>query len=1013
MIKGETAAMTAALGPAQWPIWAAYGTSIYDRRTRLRIRVPGSGRDDCSLARALRRLTDHDLLAMRLSDIDGIRLPMLSTTSGPAVHYTPSRPDETDTGAPFISVDTDRAYVEISMPSALADLRTLELIGDFAERALDDTAAESQPDTGLAYVDALEWVAQRIERDSPGTLDAAFRRLVCDSTDIAPPRYVSIALRDELSAAIARRSADSGESPDDIASAASLIVTNVIDPRPNGRTGRVLGGRPLDDFATLAGRLDVLAPVEVPVSGRDTLTDIARRTASARGMAEKEYQRDPLETVERAIQVAGSPGLSLAVAVLAGPQVCCLNADPGPWPLLLLWSADPAQRRLRYDRNMVSARQAERMQARLCQVLADPGRREPHVIDMAVTGTREQRWLRSQLTGSSATITEHDTIVTEIVAAARRDPSALAVVGAGRSLSYGELLARCSWLASRLRAEGVRTDEPVGLGADSLDDFVIGSMAIMTAGAAFLPLDLSWPAERLRRAAAGADVRVVLASSDVRSRWRYEAPIVDLGETGAADAAFLQDAAPPSAALAYVLHTSGSTGEPKATGIEHRQLAAYCRHIGQLMGVTARSSAATAASPAADLAYTTIFPLLAAGAMVVEVPDTCRLDADAFGDIISGQSVEILKIAPSHLDALLAGRSGARILPRRVLICGGERLPAALVERVRQERPSLLVMNHYGPTEATIGALVDVGAQAASGEVPIGRPLPHVSAEIRSGAGTWAPVGAVGDLYIGGAGVSRGYLNKPRLTAEFFVPALSGSPGSRVYDTGDRCVMGEDGRVTFRERRDDQVKIRGNRVEPGEVESVLASLPGVHTARVLAQATGSGVDLVGVVQADVNAASSARLLAQLRDRLPDVMVPRSLVIVERIPLQPNGKVDRTAVMALTQASSVSSRAPAGDLERVLAAVWCELLELPAIGATEDVFTTGAHSLIATQALSRIREAFDVEVEIADIFDYPTVAELAGRLLKLGNSSTLHRRAEVLCKVLDMPDDEIDALLQEG
>jgi acyl-coenzyme A synthetase/AMP-(fatty) acid ligase/acyl carrier protein len=419
----------------------------------------------------------------------------------------------------------------------------------------------------------------------------------------------------------------------------------------------------------------------------------------------------------------------------------------------------------------------------------------------------------------------------------------------------------------------------------------------------------------------------------------------------------------------------------------------------------------------ADLGNTSVFPCLIGGGTLHVLSYDTAMDAARFAAYAATNGVDVLKITPSHLNALLSSPGGAGVLPRRFLFLGGEACSWELVARVRQAG-TCQVINHYGPTETTIGSLTyPVPAEAPlTTTVPIGRPIANTRIYLLDSRQAPVPVGVPGELYIGGDGLARGYIGQQDLTESRFVPNPFTGDGSRLYRTGDQARYLADGNVEFLGRFDDQVKIRGFRVEPGEIEAVLRTHPGVHQAVVVCREDGSGEKrLVGYyVGSTHDTPSGEALKAFLQESLPEYMIPWSLVRLTSLPLTPNGKVDRAALPAPeTVAPDVSRERtlPRTPVEQQLASIWEEVLGGEAIGVDDDFFELGGHSLMAIQVMSRVRETFQVEIPMNALFECPTIASLAEIVAAeqeaLGVPSDLD---QLLVDLENLSDEEAEALL---
>ncbi|HZM00201.1 MAG TPA: amino acid adenylation domain-containing protein, partial [Planctomycetota bacterium] len=438
--------------------------------------------------------------------------------------------------------------------------------------------------------------------------------------------------------------------------------------------------------------------------------------------------------------------------------------------------------------------------------------------------------------------------------------------------------------------------------------------------------------------------------------------------------------------LAYVIYTSGSTGQPKGVEVEHAQVLSYLSAIVPRLDVPAHSVFATVSTLAADLGNTSIFPALCGGGCLHVLTDERIGDGAAFADWFSRHAVDVLKIVPSHLEALLAAAPRpAEVLPRRLLVLGGEACTWELVERVAALAPGLAVMNHYGPAETTVGALAHRlqpgDRQRFPLRPPLGRPLGNAQVYLVDRHLEPVPVGAAGEILIAGGGVSRGYRNRPQLTAERFIahPFRRGAEG-RAYRTGDLGRFARDGSLQFLGRADDQVKVRGFRVELGEVKAALERHPGVASAAVVVRPDPLGVQRIAayVVPRAGAALDTAELRASLKSRLPDYMVPASCALLAALPLTKNGKLDRRALPApdfdrdVLREAYVAPRTPA---EETLARIWCEVLRLPRVGVHDNFFELGGESILSIQIISRANQA-GLRLKPKDVFERATIAELA-------------------------------------
>ncbi|HEV7509453.1 MAG TPA: amino acid adenylation domain-containing protein [Thermoanaerobaculia bacterium] len=557
---------------------------------------------------------------------------------------------------------------------------------------------------------------------------------------------------------------------------------------------------------------------------------------------------------------------------------------------------------------------------------------------------------------------------------AARAPEAIAVIARERQLTYGELDRRSNQVAHRLRELGVGPECAVGIAVERSVELLVALFGVLKAGGVCVPLDPSYPAERLSYIREDAGVEVMLDTATI-------AEIGESGETGEIEVG------PDN--LAYLIYTSGSTGRPKGVMVRHGSLANYVTAFRDEHGLSPADRVLQFSALSFDTSAEEIYPCLTSGATLVLRDDSVLGSPAEFLRACGEQGITMLDLPTAFWHGLVAGlESEPTALPSalRLVIIGGER---ALPERVAAWHAlgnGARLVNTYGPTETTIvatrGAL-EPGA-AVAGEVPIGRPVPGASARVVDPEARLAPTGVPGELWVGGAGVARGYRGRADLTAERFVPdPWSAEPGARAYRTGDLVRWLASGDLEFLGRVDDQVKIRGFRVELREIEAALLEHPRVAAAVVAARERGAGDRrLEAFVVPREAAPTSTELRAFLRERLPDYMVPAVFATLAALPLTPSGKVDRRAVSAAAAETAARADegkafvAPRTTAEETVAAVWGEVLGLARVGATDHFFELGGHSLLLPQVLHRLRVAFQVEVPLRLLFDEPTVEGLA-------------------------------------
>ncbi|MFY2559117.1 amino acid adenylation domain-containing protein [Corallococcus terminator] len=599
---------------------------------------------------------------------------------------------------------------------------------------------------------------------------------------------------------------------------------------------------------------------------------------------------------------------------------------------------------------------------------------------------------RAQLLSWNATTTRYtggDTLHGLIEAQAARTPDAVAVAFEQTTLTWRELDGRANQLAHYLQRLGVGPETRVGVCLERSLELVIALLGVLKAGGAYVPLEPGHPRARLEGMARDAAAPVLLTSS------AFEGLFTSGGATRVCLDSDWETLAQGSSAplhvevsgetLAYVIYTSGSTGEPKGAMNTHAGIRNRLLWMQQTYGLGAKDRVLQKTPFGFDVSVWEFFWPLFTGARLVVASPGGHQDPAYLRDVIADQGITTVHFVPSMLQVFLAEAGLERCTSLRRVLCSGEALSPELRDRCLARLPEAELHNLYGPTEAA----VDVSAWAcrpgqSSRTVPIGQPVANTSLHILDPRLAPVPVGIPGELYIGGVQVGRGYLGRPELTAERFLPdPFAASPGARMYRTGDRARFLPDGNIEYLGRLDFQVKVRGLRIELGEIEATLEKHPSVRQAAVRVRDDAAGNrHLVAIIAPAAPAPSPAELKEFLAARLPAYMVPASFGFLDALPVNASGKLDRRALAALYVDLPAPARAwvgPRSQAEAWVAQVWCTVLGRERVGVDEDFFELGGHSLLATQVISRLRSAFGVELPIQALFEAPTVATLAARL----------------------------------
>ncbi|MEA2691483.1 MAG: hypothetical protein QOJ16_870, partial [Acidobacteriota bacterium] len=709
----------------------------------------------------------------------------------------------------------------------------------------------------------------------------------------------------------------------------------------------------------------------------------------------RDPSRTPLFQVLFALQNAPRESLTLpGLELLPAPA----GWQSAKFDLTLTLSETPAglAGAWEYSRDLFEAPTISRLGEQLARLLAaaaaEPGTR---LADLPLLSPAERHQLLQEWRSGE---TEHPRLSTVhglFAEQAARRPDAAAVVFGDAVLSYREAGRqagrRARRLAGRLAELGVGPEARVGLLLEHPVERVLAMLAILLAGGAYVPLDPSHPKERLGFLLADTAAVVVVAEEGLRGRLPADTAArlcLDLaaeGEPAEGESISAAFSAPPfatGASLAHVLYTSGSTGTPKGVAVTHRGVVRLARETGYVR-FGAGDRVAQVANPAFDAATFEIWGALVNGAALVVVEREVALAPERLAADLAARQVSVLLLTTALFNQV-AREAPAAFRPLTRLFFGGEAADPPSVRRVLAASPAARLINAYGPTEnTTISTCYPVKAVPAEAvTVPIGGPIANSTAEVLDRGGRPVPIGVPGELFVGGDGLARGYIGRPDLTAERFVP---GPLGERLYRTGDLARFLPSGALEFLGRGDQQVKIRGFRIEPGEIEAALSAHPAVGQAAVLFRQEAGGKRLtayvapLGAIAAEPGV-TAGELRAFLRERLPEPMVPAAFVLLDRLPITANGKLDRRALAALRPAAEEPGEGPSAALrtpiDEMLSGIWGELLGRERVGIDDSFFDLGGHSLLATQAMSRVRQAFGIELPLRTLFEVPTIAGLA-------------------------------------
>jgi amino acid adenylation domain-containing protein len=1056
------------LSPQQLHLWLLQQNSnAY--RSQCTVRLEGELNVDALRAALQRVVQRHDILRTSFMRTPGIKFPVqvISAETRPAPieltfeeralseseierlvdEPTPATADSEINpviSAAVYSVAADKHFVVLSVPALYADSRSLvNLVREIANLYADDSTGSEV----VQYLQFSEW-QNEIINDDEAEVGKSFWRKQGDvllypppalpfqsiSADAFSPRTVASEIEPETVAGLDELAEKFDTTTAIVLQACWQTLLWRLTGQANIVIGSVHDGRKYEELSHSLGLLARTLPIHQHFDERATFREILQQVAQRAGdaadwmeyfthdtaadeMAHGNFIPVAFEFVDLDLENANASfslrGLRSSfdrynVKLTCGRRDNSLLAD------------------FHYDSSVLREedvrRHCEQFHQLLLSVTQNP---ETLVGKLEIISDHERRRLVFDFNDTRADYASDKTIHQLLEEQAARTPDDIAVIFADQQLTYAELHSRANQLAHYLRALDVGPEVLVGIYMERSLEMLVGMLGVLKAGGAYVPLDLTYPQERLAFMLQDARVSVVLAQDDTAERLPdTEATVLPLDGYWPmieAESEETPDGGATAENAAYVIYTSGSTGKPKGVVIPHRGLVNYLTWAIKNYKV-AEGRGATVHSPLGfDLTVTSIFTPLLVGRSVALVPESQGLEG--FNAILRQEkNLSLIKLTPSHLELLNQMVSPEDIGgTTNVLIVGGEALWYETVDFWRTHAAETRVVNEYGPTETVVGCCVYEVANKTtnSAAVPIGRPIDNAELYVLDNYMQPVPTGVLGEIYIGGVQLARGYLGRPDLTAERFIPhPFASEPGQRLYRTGDVARFLANGEIEYVGRTDQQTKIRGYRIELGEIEVLLAQHEAVREVAVIARedVIGDKRIVAYVVMIGDQESSTATLRHFLQERLPDFMMPSAFVVMDALPLSPNGKLDRNLLPM--PGLSLGSREetyvePRTALERILATVWSETIGVERVGVQDNFFELGGHSLLATQVLARVQEDFQVDLPLRIMFEGMTVEQMAQAVLENeavpGQSEKI---AQALLKIESMSEAEFAEALRQ-
>ncbi|WP_017653098.1 non-ribosomal peptide synthetase [Fortiea contorta] len=946
---------------------------------------------------------------------------------------------------------TDTYILFVSLPALCADTQTLNnLVAEISSYYNACLQSEDILDAPLQYADVAAWLNELLESEEADTGKKYWRqidianyanaKLILENlslqNDKFQPQFITTSINQQLTNQISEIANNYQISTSNFLLTCWLILLWRLTENYELIIGTSCDGRNYEELQTGLGLFVKYLPLACGLQDGDRFSDILQKvdkiTAEMTDWQESFTWETALNANQKDVATAFFP---LCFEFIAAPK----SYTAGEITLSLaqhyvcfdrfkikLTGVQTANNELKvefhYDSNLCTTADIQNLANQFITLLTSAVENiQNNISQLNILTPAERKQLLIDFNNTKSPESPYQCIHHLFEAQCQKTPDNIAIVFADQKLTYQELNIRANQLAQYLQSLGVGSEDLIGICIERSPLMVIGVLGILKAGAAYVPIDPNYPAERKAFILADTQMQLLLTQSELKADyvkkicldtdWKIinqQPQITPVSETNAQN-------------LAYVIYTSGSTGKPKGALITHYGLVNYLNWCTQAYQVYQGSGTLVHSSLGFDLTITSLFSPLLVGAQVELLPENQSIDNLA-QTLKARTNLSLVKITPAHLELLGQQLSPQEAAGRtRAFIIGGENLTTQHINFWQKYAPETLLINEYGPTETVVGCCIYQVSKADNycDSIPIGHPIANTQLYVLDQYLQPVPTGVAGELYIGGAGLARGYLNQPQLTAQkFILHPFSDEPGARLYKTGDKVRFRVDGNLEFLGRLDDQVKLRGYRIELGEIEALLCLHPTVKEAVVMVREDVTDDQrLVAylVVKPDSNL-SVNNLRSFLQEKLPEYMIPTAFIPLHTLPLTTNGKVDRRVLPAPEQVSVIAEFfvAPRNSLEQELADIWAEVLRVEKVGIHNNFYTLGGHSLLVTQLISRIRDILGVELLIQDVFANPTVAELSVVVTqKLAEQFDDESLARSLAELEDLSDQDIQLILSDS